>query len=122
MAVADRLRPCGRIGEVMAVETEPQPVPDHRTGCRPGLGGRTRAQRGDAVDPARGHPFGRARADAGDVAQAEAEQRLGQRRRLDHRQTIGLIHVAGDLGDEPVRRDPDRGRELVADFGAKPPP
>ena len=44
-------------------------------------------------------------------------QALGNFMRLDHRQTVRFVHVAGQLGQQPVRRNAHRGAHAFAHLG-----
>ena len=93
----------------------PQPLAPHRS---PDLAGLLAIERQQIVHGANAffvEPLLRARADAGQIAQRELVQRLGQNVERQRHQAVGLFHVAGDFGQVAIGGQAHRAAQRFAD-------
>ena len=72
---------------------------------------------GHGVDAGSAQALGRGRADPGDDRDVHRPQQLLLGARRHHDQPVGLVEVAGHLGDELRRAEADRGRQPARDLG-----
>ena len=75
-----------------------------------------RLEVGDGVDAGPAQPLGRGRADARDHRHVHGPEQLDLGAGRDHHQPVGLVELAGDLGDELRRPDADRGGQPAGDL------
>ncbi len=94
--------------EVFATQPVPQPLAPHRSPNLAGLLAVERQQIVHGVNALFVQPLLCARANAGQIAQREPAQRLGQNVERQRHQAVGLFHVAGHLGKVAIGRQPHR--------------
>ena len=104
---------CSSLGhlEVFAAQPVPEPLAPHRSPHLAGLLAIERQQIVHGVNALFVQPLLGARADAGQIAQRELVQRLGQNVERQRHQAVGLFHVAGDLGEIAIGREADRAAQ-----------
>jgi len=115
MAMADRFGLHGSVGEIRPVQSPPQAGADDRAERGGGLRGPERGVIVNRMQPARGEARDGFGTHAGNVAQREGGEPIGQLLAKNHHQAVGPLHVARHLGDQLVGCDADRGAELIAD-------
>ena len=114
--VADRFLVLG-LGqlEVFAAQPVKEPLAPHRSPDFAGLLAVEREQIVHGVDAFFVQPLLSARADAGQIAQRELVERLGQNVERQRHQAVGLFHVAGDFGEIAVGGEADGAAQHFAD-------